>query len=146
MTSRPPILSVLLCAGLVLGAALVVHWFTHRTPFDRAHFDQIRTGMGRAEVEEVLGGPARNEFREPVVVWLPKGESAVSYELRSEGPVASFFPDAEAGREERLWIGEEGLIAALFGEDGRLVDKYYSDDLVTPRPSAADTIRHVMGR
>jgi hypothetical protein len=26
------------------------------------------------------------------------------------------------------------------------VEKYYSDVHVTPRPSAADTIRHVMGR
>jgi hypothetical protein len=80
------------------------------------------------------------------LVWLPKGESSVSYELRPEGPVAPFFPDAASGSQERLWVGEEGLIAALFGEDGRLLEKYYSDVHVTPRPSAADTIRHVLGR
>jgi hypothetical protein len=146
MTSRRLIFNVLKCVGLMVAAALALHWFTQRTPFDRAHFDQIRAGMSRAEVENVLGGPARNECRDRVVVWLPKGESAVSYELRPEAPVSSFFPGTAEGSEERLWVGEEGLIAALFGEDGRLVEKYYSDVHVTPRPSAADTIRHVMGR
>jgi hypothetical protein len=102
--------------------------------------------MSRADVEEVLGGPARNELGEMAIVWLPNGESAVSYELQPEGPVASFFPDAAPGSEERLWVGEDGLIAALFGEDGRLLETYYSDVHVTPRPSAADFERHMMGR
>ena len=146
MTSRRLIFNVLRCVGLMLAAALVAHWLTHRTPFDRAHFDQIKAGMSRADVEKVLGGPARNEVRDLVLVWLPTGESAVSYELRPERPVAPFFPGAAGGSEERLWVGEEGLIAALFGEDGRLLEKYYSDVHVTPRPSAVDFIRHVIGR
>ena len=146
MTSRRLMFNVLGCVGLVLAGALVVHWLTQRMPFDRAHFDQITAGMSRADVENVLGGPARNEVRDLVLVWLPTGESAVSYELRPEGPVAPFFPGAAGGSEERLWVGEEGLIAALFDEDGRLLRKYYSAVHVTPRPSAADTIRHVMGR
>src|SRR5262245_48298341 len=132
MTSRRLILNALKSVGLVVALALAVHWFTQRTPFDRAHFDQIRPGMSRADVEEVLGGPARNEFRDDVIVWLPKGESAVSYELRPDAPAAMFFQGAAAESEQRLWVGEEGLIAALFGRDGRLLEKYYSDVHVTP--------------
>jgi hypothetical protein len=146
MTSRQFALNALKCAGLMLAVGLVFYWLTARTPFDRPHFDQLLAGMNRADVEEVLGGPARNELGEMAIVWLPKGESAVSYELQPEGPVAPFFANAAQGSEERLWVGEDGLIAALFSEDGRLLETYYSDVHVTPRPSAADFVRHVMGR
>ncbi len=102
--------------------------------------------MSRADVENLLGGPARDEFREPVTVWLPGEASTTSYFLRPQTPAPSFFPHAVAASEQRLWVGKEGLIAVLFDKDGRLVEKYYSDVHVTPRPGAADTIRHMLGR
>jgi hypothetical protein len=38
------------------------------TRIDRPHFEALQEGITRAEAERVLGGPPRNECREPVFV------------------------------------------------------------------------------
>ena len=145
MISRRNFRLCLFSAGIVLAGLLIVQRLTQRTPFDRSHFNLLRTGMSAREVEQVLGGSARNEFRERVTVWLPAADSTSSYFLRPKTPAPSFFPDARPADEQRLWVGDEGLIAVLFDAEGRLVEKYYSDVHVPSRPSAMDTVKHVLG-
>jgi hypothetical protein len=135
----------LLSAGVVLIALLGIQRLTQRIPFDRLHFDRLQPGMTGTEVEQILGGPARDEFREPVTVWAPKEDSTNSYFLRPQAPAPSFFPHAAEESEQRLWVGKEGLIAVLLDKDGRLVGKYYSDVHVPSGPGVMDTVRHVLG-
>jgi hypothetical protein len=100
--------------------------------------------MTRAEVERVLGGPPRNECRDRVDVWVSRAGRRTSAEL-VPGPVAiRFFPGADG--EEAVWVGEKGLIAVLFGADGRLRETYVSDVIGPDESLLGGAVRRLVGR
>jgi hypothetical protein len=113
--------------------------------------------MTRAEVEHLLGGPPRNALRYRGLVWLPQatgrpisaeiapGSAAVDFLVREDRPKNArlpqradgldFFPQ-ESGKkgDQAVWIARTTLVAAYFGPDGLLRQKYSStvDEAVPP--------------
>src|SRR5689334_11291211 len=117
-------------AGLVClaFAGLLVLWlYPRHSRLDREHFDAVRVGMSRAEVERILGGSARNECRGPADVWVRRGGMLQSAGLDPGAPAVRFFEDAAEDEEEAVWVGKAALLAGRFGADGRLREKYVSD-------------------
>jgi hypothetical protein len=122
-------------------------------PLTQLHFEQLKTGMNKAEVESLLHGYARNEVR-TAMVWVPQSSGQqISYKVESEFPTPDFFPDAsKVEGYQRLWITETGLIAVYFGPDDKLQRKYFStvhpmgpptiNDWLVSRP---DAIRQSLG-
>jgi hypothetical protein len=118
------------------------------TRIDRPHFEALRPGMTRAEAERVLGGPPRNECRDPVFVWVRREGGLRSAEVAPGGLAVRVFPDADlaGGDQEAVWVGEPGLIAARFGDDGRLREKHFSDVQGTGRPTVNDVVARLLRR
>jgi hypothetical protein len=117
---------------------------TRGTRLDPEHFDLIHEGMTRTEVEDVLGGPPRNECPDRVIVWVPRDGKRVSAELKP-GPVTErFFPDEDG--EEAVWVGRACLIAGRFGDDGRLKEKYVSDVIGPDETPLGGAFRRLFGR
>jgi hypothetical protein len=134
--------------GCVALAALTVFLlFGRASRIHREHFEALREGMTRAEVERLLGGPARNECSDPADVWVPRpGGKARSAEV-VPGPVTvRFFPEAAVGAAEAVWVGRSGLIAARFGGDDRLVEKYFSTVHPRERPTLAGALARSFGQ
>lgn len=109
---------------------------------DPERYDALRVGMTRADVESVLGGRPGNRCAERADVWVPKDDGKRrSAELPAWAVDRRFLPDPEPGGEECVWVTEEGLIAARFGADGRLQEKYYSDVHLPGAPLAVRVAR-----
>ena len=51
-----------------------------------------------------------------------------------------FFPEAPED-EQCVWVSESGLIAARFGGDGRVREKYFSAVHPVERPTLAGAVR-----
>jgi hypothetical protein len=127
--------AVLALSGCLALAGLLAFWLWPRgSCLNREHFAAVRVGMTRAEVEQVLGGPPRNECRGPVDVWVRREGGVQSAGLDPGTPTVRFFPDVAGGGQEGVWVGEAGLLAARFGDDGRLREKYVSDVVVIESP------------
>ena len=112
---------------VVLGVLLAYLGLLRPTNITRQQFDKIEVGMTYKTVAGLLGGRPRNEeYPDPVIVWVPREGKLVSADLSPEAPEVRFFPDAEPGGEEFVWVSRHGLVAARFGDDGRLREKYFS--------------------
>ena len=127
-------------------------------------FERLAQGMTQAEAESMIGGPPRNELRYPAIIWLPQAigkqtsmeiapvTPAVDFLVREDKPkmrlpgarIAStldFFPQfTDKNGNQIVWISRSELIAAYFGQDGRLQHKYYSTVQEPVRPSVIDWI------
>jgi len=138
----------------------------------RADFERLRPGMTRIEAEHLLHGPPRDDLRCSALVWLPYADgkrrsgrigpgtrglgSLVSEYFRDRPPnevppkiasETSYFPGSTPGRgHQAVWLAETGLIAVLFGEDGRLQQTYFSDVHVSRAPTLLDRFSSRPGR
>jgi hypothetical protein len=125
------------------------------------HFERLRPGMTRAEVEHLLDGPPRNALRYRAIVWLPQAAGRpISAEIAPDSPAIElfvredrpknarppsrpasldFFPQ-ETGRDghQAGWITRATLMAVDFGSDGRLRQKYRSTVHESVPPSMID--------
>ena len=81
------LLTLVLCVGLAL-AVLGTLWMLPASRLDRAHFEALREGMTRPEVERLLGGPPRNECSAPAEVWVQRGDKRQSAGIEPGGPGA----------------------------------------------------------
>jgi hypothetical protein len=129
-------LVLVLSICLIVAAVVALFLLTRGSRIDREHFEALRVGMTREEVQQVLGGPARNECPGQVSVWVRHGDGLQSASLDPGALAVRFFPDFDAaeGGEEAAWLGEAGLIAVRFGKDGRVQDRYFSDVVITESP------------
>jgi hypothetical protein len=124
-------------------------------------YERLRSGMTRAEVERLLGGPPRNELGHRALIWIPQaggrpisaevaaGPPAPEFGVREERPTNArppqptdsfdFFPE-EAARDghQAVWIAKTTMVAVDFGPDGRLRHKYSSTVRETVPPSVMD--------
>ena len=137
--------AVLAVSGFAFAAVAFLALAARGSRIDREHFDAVREAMTRDEVERALGGPPRNECREPVDVWVRgEGGELRSAELAPTGPAVRFFPSADPapGGDEAVWVGEAGLIAVRFGDDGRVREKHFSTVHRPGRPSPRRFVAH----
>jgi hypothetical protein len=156
MKNRLRIIGLFTALSLVI-LVLALRPLKSRPDIGPEHFERMRLGMTRAEVEHLLGGPRRNALRYRGLVWLPQatsrpisaeiapGSPTVGFLVREDRPknapqpkradALNFFPQ-EAGEDGRqaVWIARTTLVAAYFGPDGRLRHKYSStvDEAVPP--------------
>jgi hypothetical protein len=153
--------SYFIYAGLlVIVVVVAVQPLKPKPSVTQEHFELLRPGMTRAEVERLLGGPPRNGLTNPAIVWLPQAAGrpisaeigpaspAVELLVREDRPknarprvqpsALNFFP-LETGTDgsQAVWSTRAVLIAVYFGEDGRLRQKYHStvDEAVPPSVS-----------
>jgi hypothetical protein len=118
----------MLGACATLAVVLALWLIAGKSRIDPHHFQEIEVGMARATVEQVLGGPPRNECSDPVDVWVPRDGKRCSAELQPGVPTLRFFLPADvANGDEAVWVSENSLIAVRFDADGRVVEKYMSD-------------------
>ncbi len=134
--------------------------------------------MTKAEVESMLHGPPRDDVPYSAIIWVPDADGTrrsaaiapgspgagfyVSERFRDrprnevapkDGSALTYFPlKAAEHSRQAVWIGEKGLIAVLFGHDGRLKQKYFSNVYVTRPPAVFEwldlrprTIRNRLG-
>jgi hypothetical protein len=126
--------------GLSASAALAcaVWLYSTRTAITEDNAVRIKPGMTLAEVEAILGGPARLESTGPLAAELPweDGDDDASHELR-EAVAPMWFRDGPGGprrlawtnipgvrRPEpraRFWESNQEQIRVEFDEDGRVV-------------------------
>jgi hypothetical protein len=110
-------------AGLV--AAMLAVWLLWpRTAITRENAERIAVGMTLAEVEQILGGPARDEATGPVTadgpgtLWLMaprKQYLLVDYGARVTVPGAK-APAPAAPR----WVSDQVMITVSLDADGRV--------------------------
>jgi outer membrane protein assembly factor BamE (lipoprotein component of BamABCDE complex) len=112
----------LLLIALPAVAVVVAAWLRWpRTAITRENAAKVKEGMTRAEVEAILGGPARNEtterdgwfvtlMRSWVVVW------------NDRTPASAF---------SRSWTGHACAILVAFDGDGRVVQVRLTNVLAT---------------
>jgi hypothetical protein len=106
MLSRPRRLLVLAVVGAAVALAVGLLW--PRTAITRANAERIRVGMALAEVEAILGGPARVETTGPTDVdW--------------DGPLDRIFslPGSAPGTTVCEWQSDHVLVTVWLGTDGR---------------------------
>jgi hypothetical protein len=54
--------------------------------------------------------------------------------------------DLAGGGQEAVWVGESGLIAARFGDDGRMRDKHFSAAQGAGWPTVKDVVVRLLRR
>ena len=133
--------------GLALSAAIVlvaiVVLFVCQKPYliTQEQYDLIVVGMTQADLEKLLGGPPANVCNNRVIVWEPQADGKpISAEIPRGATTARLFHDTDDGLQV-VWLDDTGLIAAYFGEDGRLQKKYFSTVHVMGPPSTIDWFR-----
>lgn len=88
--------------------------------------------------------PPRNCVGNPVIVWAPQADGRrISAEIPPGSPTVQFFPNAKSPDDgaEAVWLTDTGLIAAYFGNDGRLQQKYFSTVHEISPPSFVDWLK-----
>jgi hypothetical protein len=109
---------VLLGLPAAFMVALLAAWLlSPRTAITRANAEKIRKGMTLAEVEAILGGPARDEAPERGLAWP-------SY-------------------KGSLWASDLGAVRVGFGHEGRVV--FTSGFAPRARQGPFVLIRHWLG-
>jgi hypothetical protein len=102
---------LLLSAGVLVLLAAVAVWFgIPRSKISLASFDKIEVGMTQAEVEAILGGPARAEFDGFLIVRLDRHKA--------------LGPSREMNKGEYCheWRGSYAIIHVVFDEEsGRVL-------------------------
>ena len=132
----------IITALLLVGAALTWRGM-ERSSITNERFKSLESGMTQGDIEQILGGSARNECDGPIMAWMPRGDTLNSVRINPGKPGAVFFLNTEYpdGDFELVWLSETGLIAVLFDEQGRLNEKHFSNVNVMDRPTVADWIR-----
>jgi hypothetical protein len=107
---------------LVLTAAILFVGRADRVT--RPNWGSIKKGMTEKEVEAIMGGPCGNYSKWPRIVIA---ETADGKAFTPAG-IAIFGPGhVPLGQSLKIWLGEEGRIVTVFGEDGRVVSTMYSE-------------------
>ena len=112
---------------MTLAAVILAIYPKPSHPLDQQHFQQLRTGMSKTEVETILHGYSRTEVQR-AIVWLPQNSGQkISHKVETDSPTPDFFPGAPGSDGyQKLWLTETGLIAVYFGPDDELQRKYFS--------------------
>jgi len=126
---------------LILVASLTLRtYFRPAASITNEKFQALSAGMTLQEVQRILGGPARNECDDRVIVWAPRGDALNSVGVNPGTPDVSFLLDADSpdGRYELVWLSESGLIAAVFDGQDQLCEMHFSDVHVNKAPGPID--------
>ena len=115
---------VALAAAVIVLSALEVHAYRQKgargRPIDWEHFERIKAGMSRAEVEAILGGPP-GDYHTENIFYCSFG---VTFEGRFE-----------------WWSGNEGAILIRFDEQDRVQRHVFMDAMSLPPPPLAARVR-----
>jgi hypothetical protein len=119
---------LLVSAGVILAAAFVAVWavkylerkerlakLARSRLIDQEHYDRIKLGMSRAEVEAVLGGPPGDFATEDVSYGVTDSDLAIF-----KGPY-------------EYWAGNDGDIWVAFDEQGDVRRRAFGDAVSTPK-------------
>lgn len=125
-------------AGLALVGGIVAWWVSlSRTAITRANYLQIQVGMTHQQVEEVLGGPSRDEMggAELTTVQLIQEDGSRGEEMPGE-PLRrwSRFRSEGFDRPPQIWISNQALVRLEFDRANRVANKTGMDLEYAPLP------------
>jgi hypothetical protein len=99
----PVVVGVVLAAAVLVPGVMQLHAYRQKLArarlIDRAHFDRIKEGISRAEVEDILGGPQGYYSTETVFSCVHAPPPALG-----------------GGDRWETWIGNDGEINVVFDE------------------------------
>jgi len=116
----------LLMIGLpaVLVAVLLTTWlFWPRTPITRGNATRIVEGLSLAEVEGILGGPARDESTGPAVIDGGHLLADAKRALESRALERVRWANADAAGDPprvQTWLSDHVMVIVQFDADGRV--------------------------
>jgi hypothetical protein len=109
-----------------LGAIVVTAWLHWpRTAITRENVAKIRDGMTVAEVEDILGGPARDDSTGPVASDNQKPGNDAEFVVHPL-MIDLMFGGRDAPRPLE-WRSNETVILVQFGPHGRVILRHYFD-------------------
>jgi len=119
----------------VAGTAVFAYLLHPRSAINRENFEKIREGMTLAEVEAILGGPARLEEHGP---WHCCERGRIHGASIAEGELFTFpslnnshliaFSDTDFVKN--VWASSDAIVSLSFGDHGTVVEK----DCLTVEP------------
>jgi hypothetical protein len=112
----------MLLASAVLACGVGVLWLARRPGATRARLEQVKPGMSRDEVIEIVGGPPGN------------------YSSRRRAP----FTGIKYVLHES-WVFEDGLLLVRFDDAGNAIDAVVLDILYGRPPTLTERIRRWLG-
>jgi hypothetical protein len=113
-----------LCACALLTSAVVAWLLWPTTAITRENATKITTDMTLAEVEGILGGPARNESTGPVVMEWDDPENQASVMRQGELLLESFLHGGPAGHPTRQWQSDYATVVVRFDDAGQVRECY----------------------
>jgi hypothetical protein len=117
MNRRRLLLFGLAAALVVLGVATLVLW-PRRSAITHENADRIQEGMTLAEVEQLLGGPARNESG------MPDNFINDAFVIADPGEVkAGRLRPGPRPLEDRRWAAPGFVVIVQFDDTGRVVQQ-----------------------
>jgi hypothetical protein len=110
--------------GSIVAACLGVYLLLPRTHINHENYEKIQIGMSLAEVEQILGGPARDESSGPLRATDRGDDRHVNPEARVTAFKASFiffsFDDNPPAPESQIWITDWLMVRADLDSEGRV--------------------------
>jgi len=117
---------LLMAIVVVIGTILLL--VRSQPRFTRTAFNQIREGMTRSQVEEILTCPAGNYASRRLFSKAAKNK----------------YP----GEDIEEWVADDSWVMVRFESDGKVIQGYYSDDvsgIVETPPTFWQRIRRLLG-
>ncbi len=104
-------------------ATSIVAWLLWPRPaITRENAARIHVGMTRAEVDTILGGPARDETTGPLVIDWDEAADERARVRHAEELLAVFLGGGPAGNDTVLWQSDDASVWVSFDKDGRVRD------------------------
>jgi hypothetical protein len=125
-------------AATVAGFA-ITWWLWPRTAITRENAAKMREGMTLAQVEAILGGPARDESSGPLVPDLPEDAT-----LEESGAAHRFLRTKGWSHLNQVWTSDRLMIRVDFDPDWRVVS-FASRPVRRFQESPLDILRRWLG-
>ncbi len=145
--SRRLLLLAVVAVAMALASGTWLLW--PRTAITRENAAKIKEGMTLAEVEAILGGPARHDTTDSFCINPADFEGPINFDFRSgheygRGYLILALPtqmDGEVIGWQRGWVSVRGraLVVVRFNRGNRVVEVLYGP--VSPGESLLDMLR-----
>jgi hypothetical protein len=137
MTTRRRLIWLALL-GCLLVAGITAYCLTPSTAITRAHAAQIKPGMARAEVEVILGGPARDDSTGLVTIDVEQHASV------QQAMMVESLMVLKAATPRMIWRSNQVIFWARF-DDAECVEDCGSFPVRPDRESVFDMMRRWFG-
>ena len=108
-------------AAVAVMAVAVWLWWPRETAITLENGARIQPRMSLVDVEEILGGPERDETQRPTTIDETDLQAMLHFRLRAIGRFAHLHPDMP---KVRTWQSDYAQIAVIFDPTDRVLDSF----------------------